>query len=241
LVTLDPAVLAKQWAHHLPGDFARRLADAMYQGSAALHTLQSAAVLPTSAAAVRDALQVVEAGQGQYASGALTAFLDLLSDQPGVTPVWTGPESAQPSGRLTLAVLADLIGEARREILLVSYATLPSAEIRSALMAAATRGVEITTLLERQADNPQFSGHRDPFPGMQATRLHWPASDRPSGAAMHAKVLVVDRNVALVGSANLTGYGLERNLECGVLVRGGPVPGALAEHLLHLQGVQVHS
>lgn len=55
---------------------------------------------------------------------------------------------------------------------------------------------------------------------------------------MHAKVLVVDRRVALVGSANLTGYGLERNLECGLLVRGGLVPAALAEHLLHLRDLQ---
>jgi phosphatidylserine/phosphatidylglycerophosphate/cardiolipin synthase-like enzyme len=55
---------------------------------------------------------------------------------------------------------------------------------------------------------------------------------------MHAKVLVVDRSVALVGSANLTGYGLERNLECGLLIRGGPVPAALAEHLLHVDDLQ---
>lgn len=44
---------------------------------------------------------------------------------------------------------------------------------------------------------------------------------------MHAKVQVVDRRTALVGSANLTGYGLERNLECGLLVTGGAVPQAL--------------
>ena len=49
---------------------------------------------------------------------------------------------------------------------------------------------------------------------------------------MHAKILVVDRRIALVGSANLTGHALERNLECGVLIRGGPVPGQLVAHLL---------
>jgi cardiolipin synthase len=55
---------------------------------------------------------------------------------------------------------------------------------------------------------------------------------------MHAKVLVVDRQTALVGSANLTGYGLERNLEAGVLIRGGPVPSLLAEHLLTARGIE---
>lgn len=237
-MTPDPVALAHQWAHQLPGDFARRLAGAMRDGPDALRALQHATVLPISADAVRQALELAEAGQGQYGSGALAALLEVVAEQPSVTPVWTGPESQQSGGRLTLAVLADLIGEARREILLVSYATLPSVEVRSTLADAAARGVEITTLLERQADNPQFNGHGDPFPEIRARRLYWPGPDRPSGAAMHAKMLVVDRHVALVGSANLTGYGLERNLECGVLVRGGPVPAALAEHILHVPELQ---
>jgi len=234
-VTPNPAALARQWARQLPEDFARRLARAMREGPDATRALQQSAVLPPSAAAVRQAVELTEAGQGQYASGALTALLDLVAEQPVITPVWTGPESERSGGRLTLAVLADLINEARREILLVSYATLPSVEIRSTLSDAAARGVTITMLLERHADNPQFSGYGDPFPGISARHLSWSGPHRPSGAAMHAKVLVVDRHVALVGSANLTGYGLERNLECGLLVRGGPVPAALAEHLLHMR------
>ncbi len=55
---------------------------------------------------------------------------------------------------------------------------------------------------------------------------------------MHAKVLVVDRRTALVGSANLTGYALERNLECGLLLRGGPVPSLLVDHLLSANGLE---
>ncbi len=54
---------------------------------------------------------------------------------------------------------------------------------------------------------------------------------------MHAKVLIVDRRTALVGSANLTGPALERNLECGLLVSGGPVPTLLADHLFAAHGL----
>jgi phosphatidylserine/phosphatidylglycerophosphate/cardiolipin synthase-like enzyme len=54
---------------------------------------------------------------------------------------------------------------------------------------------------------------------------------------MHAKILIVDRRTALIGSANLTGSALQRNLECGLLVRGGHIPGQLAEHLLTARGV----
>jgi cardiolipin synthase len=135
-------------------------------------------------------------------------------------------------------VLADLIDEAQQEILLVSYATVPSNDVPSALDAAAGRGVEITMLFERNIDNPEFHGLAEPIPHVAARRLCWPAAVRPPGASMHAKLLVVDGRTALVGSANLTGYGLERNLECGLLVRGGPVPRLLAEHVLSAQGLQ---
>ena len=146
--------------------------------------------------------------------------------------VWTGPTSTRSSGRLTIGVIADLIAEAVREIVLVSYATVPSLPIREALQRAQESGVELILLLESPEENAAFTGRKLPFPGLQARRLHWPSSSRAPGASMHAKVLVVDRQVALVGSANLTGYGLERNLECGVLIRGGELPARIAQHFL---------
>ncbi|HVM26151.1 MAG TPA: hypothetical protein VM433_00570 [Mycobacteriales bacterium] len=41
----------------------------------------------------------------------------------------------------------------------------------------------------------------------------------------------MDRHAALVSSADLTGAALGRNLECGVLVSGGPVPTAVLAHV----------
>ena len=234
----DPDEVARLWANELPRDFARRLASAMRAGPEAIHSLQLEVVLPASAAAARLAFELAASGHGPYTAGVLTGRLDAVDEQPSVTPVWTGPESAGPHGRLTMAVLADLIAEARSEIVLVSYATLPSEDVRAALSAAASRGVALTLLLERAADNPSFAGRSEPFPGLFARRLCWPAAERPAGASMHAKVLVVDRETALVGSANLTGYGLERNLEAGVLIRGGRVPALLVEHLFTAGGVR---
>jgi len=48
---------------------------------------------------------------------------------------------------------------------------------------------------------------------------------------MHAKLVVADRELAFVTSANLTGNGMEENLECRLLVRGGPIPGRLVDHV----------
>lgn len=125
-----------------------------------------------------------------------------------------------------------MIREAEQEILLASYATYPPVSLKTALAAAVTRGVAVTLLLERAEDNPAWKGAPEPFPHLAATRLCWPLARRPAGASLHAKVLVVDRKVALVGSANFTGHALESNLECGLVVRGGPVPTMLAEHLI---------
>ena len=50
-------------------------------------------------------------------------------------------------------------------------------------------------------------------------------------AAVHAKCVVADRDMALVTSANLTGAAMDNNMELGLLVKGGGVPARLSDHL----------
>ena len=169
-----------------------------------------------------------------YLSGLLAGAaraVERARQHQTVSVVWTGPESGVSSSRLTAAAVIDLINAARSEILLVSYATQTEPSIRAALSAATARSVAVTLLAERHADNPSYTAAGTPFPGLNALRLHWPASSRPSGAALHAKIIVVDDQVALVGSANLTGRAMESNLECGILIRGGPQPRAIRDHI----------
>lgn len=228
--------LARQWTAELPEPSARSLAVALRGGPAAVRKFGREVNGAQTKAAATIASKI-ETTDGQYLAGLLDGLLDARAHQPTITPVWTGPTTGDASHRLTLAVVADLIAEARNELILVSYATYPSEGIRAALNAAAGCGVAITLLLERAADNPGFKGSITPFPGLDSIQLHWPAAARPNGASMHAKLLVVDRHTALVGSANLTGMALESNLECGVLVRGGSLPGKLAEHVLNAPGL----
>lgn len=51
---------------------------------------------------------------------------------------------------------------------------------------------------------------------------------------MHAKVAVADRMALLVSSANLTSSGIDKNIEAGILVRGGTAPVRVAEHFTEL-------
>lgn len=102
---------------------------------------------------------------------------------------------------MTLAVVADLIHEAESELLLASYATVPGVDVRRAMDAAVNRGVTLTMLLERPEDNPNFTATANRSRAWLRGGLVWPAGGRPPGASMHAKLLVVDRRTALVGSA----------------------------------------
>lgn len=68
----------------------------------------------------------------------------------------------------------------------------------------------ITLIAERHGDNPSYTGSGVAFPGLVALRLNWPPAP---GAALHAKVTVMDHEITLVGSANLTNRATETNLE----------------------------
>lgn len=166
-------------------------------------------------------------------AGALLGALEPDPNITSITPVWTGPVTAEAT-RLTSAVVVDLIGQATEHVLLVGYAVHNEPTVTTALHAAGARGVTVTLVLERQTDNPQYNGGAQPFPGLDASRLCWPHGIRPAGASLHAKVLVIDDTAALIGSANITGAALGRNLECGLLVQGGDTARSLHQHIASL-------
>lgn len=233
----DPAMTAAvDLARRLPVSDIRRLAAALTEGPGHLSALQANAAGPTLREAC-DRLLALPDVDPSWLAGALVggalAFSDADQAQQ-LDVVWTGPHSDVDTGRLTAPTIVELIDQAQHELLLVSYATHSEPRTTDALHAAADRGVDIALLLERHADNPAYTATTDAFPGLQARRLTWAASSRPAGAALHAKLIVVDRTIALVGSANLTGRAMVHNLECGILIRGGRQPGAISDHLWSL-------
>lgn len=148
---------------------------------------------------------------------------------------WTGPSSAHVPVRLSSQVLLDLIGEARSQLIVVSFAAYKVTAVVDALRAAAARGVDVRLILETAED----SGGRlkrdaaDAFRELKEAVSFWvwPIDRRPAGgASMHVKAVVVDGRIALVTSANLTGDALERNMELGLVIRGGAAPTRIADH-----------
>ena len=219
---------------------AERLGAALAAANNAHDAQHLAGLIPTSAFR-QNAQQLLDAWEAEphtagLALGAAVAAAAFAHDNarrnPHLELVVSGPTSTVIHARRTEQVLLQLIAEARREILLLTFALQMHDDLRHALGAASSRGVRLTVLAEDPTDNAGFSG--DPgtaLADLPAQRLRWPAEARPAkGAAMHAKLVVVDATTALITSANITRRAAGDNLEAGVLIRGGDIPERLAGH-----------
>ena len=170
------------------------------------------------------------------AIGAAAATRTAMREHESVSLVWTGPDTQHIRAQRTSDVVLAVIAQARRDLLLVSFASTRVDRIRDALTDAAGRGVNISLLLETaEAAEGQYQGPAvDPFEGIQAARYVWATEHRPRvggrPAVLHAKIVLADDRVAFISSANLTGRALDRNIEAGVVVTGGPIPKALFSH-----------
>lgn len=225
---------ASQIAEHLPEADVLQLASATARGLGAVRTLRAQATGPLLRDACDRLIKRLQTEEPAFAAGALAGAATAVRRgraHQSIDVVWTGPESGIATARLTAATILGLAQAARHSILLVSFATQTVTGLNSVLADAYRHGVEITLVMDRNADNPAYHGSDNPFPAIAATRLYWPAGNRPPGASLHAKVLVVDNETALVTSANFTSPAMQANLECGILIRGGPQPRAIRGHI----------
>ena len=158
--------------------------------------------------------------------------------------VWTGPTTRFVPTRRTEQVLLDLIDSATSEFFLVSFVAYDVASVLAALNDAARRGVRLRILLEASTSHGGTLNY-DPAAAMRsrvpsAELFTWKEKPEPFvDGKVHAKVAVVDRARAFITSANLTGHALEKNMEAGVLLNGGPLPKVLSDHLQALIDVGV--
>ncbi len=157
-----------------------------------------------------------------------------------VEPVWTGPATHAVPVRSTAQVLVDVAGEASHELVLMTYSATAYQPLLDALSRALERGVSVMVVVETlQGAGSALNGGEPAhaFAGLPGVELwHWPVGERAEqGAKMHAKLAVADQRVLLVSSANLTQSGVSKNIEAGLLVRGGPAPRRAAEHVARLR------
>jgi phosphatidylserine/phosphatidylglycerophosphate/cardiolipin synthase-like enzyme len=222
----------------------RALADRIAAGWPDHAALQAVAV-PGFAEAARAVLaaQAADAVPDEQAAAYLRGLAAGHAQQMAavkVESVWSGPTSHHVPVRATAQVLMDVVGEASHELLLMTYSAKPYQPLLERLAAAVARGVAVTVVVETLHGAGSALNGAEPatafatVPGI--CLWHWPVNQRVEDKAkMHAKIAVADRRVLLVSSANLTQSGVAKNIEAGLLVRGGTAPQRAAEHISELQ------
>jgi phosphatidylserine/phosphatidylglycerophosphate/cardiolipin synthase-like enzyme len=165
--------------------------------------------------------------------------------------VVTGPD-VRERARDTAVVVEQLFTEAKASVLVVGFALYDGnlvfrrlaerldaiPELKATLcLDISRRGTDTTKdidLIARYAHEfrqRHWSGNRLPNFYFDPRGLMIDAKGR---AVLHAKCIVVDGQTALVTSANPTPAAYTRNIELGVVVRGGPIPAQIVSHFSSL-------
>ncbi len=207
----------------------------------ALAVVQDALGAPFSPTLIAGLAKALKANP-QVSSRELTALFrvssltaSLAAGASSVELAWTGPATGMVPIRHTAQVLTGLIDEARDRLFLVSFVAYHVTGVIDALQRAIDRSVRVQVLLEqsiRHGGNvtvDSLAMLRRNLP--RAEFYEWDQTSATATASVHAKCAVADGNVAFVTSANLSDAAMERNMELGVLLRGGQAPGLLARHL----------
>jgi phosphatidylserine/phosphatidylglycerophosphate/cardiolipin synthase-like enzyme len=183
------------------------------------------------------------------AVAAATATAKTRREAQTIELVWTGPHTKALPLRHTEQALLQVIDAALRRLTLVSYAVYKIPRICDALIRAADRGVSLGIILE--APDPHEGKHAyDALRALgkavaQRSAVYlWPFEQRgkdTSGKAgvLHVKCAVADSHRLFLSSANLTEYAFTLNMELGVLISGGPLPGQVETHFDQLIQTEV--
>lgn len=142
-----------------------------------------------SAISVLAALDAVDRPVGlAYLSGVAAGFAQR-ADEVNVQTVWSGPSSHGVPVRATAAVLANVIREARSELLLMTYSARQHQPVLDALRIAVGRGVSVRVVIETlQAAGSALNGEEPylAFAGVpQAELWHWPTAKRSDPGAKY--------------------------------------------------------
>ena len=122
--------------------------------------------------------------------------------------------------------LTELLSSAEQEILLTVYSMTPgTGRVWEAIEKALATGIRCTLVANRiDEQHPDIRsmllGLADRYPEVLRIYNFIGADSRD---ALHAKLVIVDRKVSLVGSANLTFHGMVSAHELAIVVRGPTV------------------
>ena len=193
------------------------------------------------------ATEIVGLSSAGITSALLARMLDLAAVASEAAPavqtelVWTGPEGLAAQSRDTAVVAAEMFGAAERSVLVSTFVVRQGAMVFETLAQRMVERPELAVrvflhvpreMRDTRHDSEILRGYSDHFrrqwPWPQTPQVFYdPRSIVPEAAdraTWHAKCVVIDDEQAFVTSANFTEWAQSRNVEAGILVRGGSLP-----------------
>ena len=167
-------------------------------------------------------------------SGSVSANFEVVADVPAPR----NPSLAAEMPNQLSKRLIKLMDKADKEIILVTAYLIPTKELEAAVERAEKRGVQVRVLTNSIRSNNHLAAHSfyrkhlhtlvghgadvHEVRAMAKDRMIY--MDKPVDTkqlGLHAKFIVVDDNLAYVGSCNLDARSLKLNTEMGLIIRSG--------------------
>ncbi|KFE34595.1 cardiolipin synthase [Thioclava atlantica] len=172
-----------------------------------------------------------------FATDWITHTSEDISGLLSEAPPFTGPAAGGLAVSFATGPLLDprgvpdvflaVIGAARESVSLTTPYFVPGEEIASALRAAVRRGVRVRVIVPRRNDS-RFVAHaaRSFYPLLveAGVEIHEHAP-----GLLHAKTLLADERVAIIGSANLDRRSFELNYENSLLIEDAALGTQIAQ------------
>lgn len=231
--------------HHLPTGSLRALSSSLQAGmlSAGITRYGVQQAAGADVTSVEGSLRYLE--QIGMSALQMAVVVQSIIDARGAQPdpsslfdlVLSGPDVPGVPTADTAAVMHTLIAGASREVQLIGYAIHNGRKLFAPLAErmAAIPDLRVTFCIDiaRQYGDASLDSEVVQRFAIDFRTKHWPwptlpqvfydpRSLSPTGqprASLHAKCIVVDREIALVTSANFTEAAQQRNIEAGVLIR----------------------
>ena len=158
---------------------------------------------------------------------AVLAAEPLDPSQNGFTAIAVGTGPLSPNAAMT-DIFVSVLAAARETATITSPYFAPDPPLLGAIVAAARRGVAVTITFPKRNDSPIVGAiSRAYYPLLTAAGVR---IFEFSGGLLHAKTLVVDEVLALVGSSNMDRRSLDLNFENNVLFESPQLAAEVAVH-----------
>ena len=156
--------------------------------------------------------------------------------------VITSPDSFKVKSRKTKDVIYSLVKDASKSITITGYSISDFfTEMLDVIIRKSQQGVYVTLYVNNLEKQKLVLERLLAYKSKFLRIYEYQKDTEDKMAALHAKILVVDKKVSLVSSANLSYHGMQGNIEMGILLKSEEKAKQIEELLKELKRMKVFS